>query len=153
MKAKPDYRQFIQIFHSSGSRITEMMKVQAKDVHVDQYCFYRWVLKKKSRKITQVKTTISASVVHLWREQLVLCTSPDDYLFTRGFRPGPKRMDVRPVNIYWSNLVQEPLGVTQGAIHFETYVPHCIEKEVWFGNCCIPCGSQFNGDGGFGLWP
>lgn len=114
LKIKPDYRRFIMIFHASGSRMTEMMKLQMKDVHLDQYCFYRWVLKRKGRVVSQVRTTIPQSVIHLWGEQLAMCQSPDDYLFGRLFKPKHKPISVRAVQAYWKMLVQEPLGVEQG---------------------------------------
>lgn len=114
LKAKPNYRRFIQIFHASGSRITEMLKVQMKDVLLDQQCFYRWILKRKSKTIIQQRTTIPASVMHLWQEQLSMCKSPDDYLFGLKFRPGKKAIGHRSVQTYWSQLAQKPLGIKQG---------------------------------------
>jgi integrase len=114
LQSNPNFRRFIMIFHSSGSRITELMKVQAKDVLLNQNCFYRWILKKKTKKNIQQRTTIPTNAIHLWKEQLSLCSSPDDFLFTIGFRPREKKMGVGPVNRYSKRLVQVPLGIVAG---------------------------------------
>jgi len=114
LKARPDYHRFVKIFHSSGSRIVEMLKVKAIDVFPEQNYFYRIVLKKKSRIIVPVRTTIPASALHLWREQLGMCKNPEDFLFGYKFRPGKKAIGIRSVQTYWRQLVQKPLGVKQG---------------------------------------
>jgi len=130
LMAKPDFRRFILIFHSSGSRLTEMLKVQCKDVHLDQYIFYRWILKKKSKKIQQVRTSIPANIMSLWREQLVMCTSPDDYLFARQFRPGRKPLrDSRIINTSWKRLVQVPLKIDVGPYQLKHEYLTALKKQ------------------------
>ena len=129
LKQKPHYRRFIQMFYASGSRLTEMKKVRAKDVFLDEFFFFRTVLKKKSKKIVPVRTCIPATVIHLWREQLELCSSGEDYLFGRNFRPGKKVIGTRTINTLWKELVQEPFGISAGPYILKSMFLTALKKQ------------------------
>lgn len=77
--------RFIQIFFASGARISEMLKVQTKDVNLDKQEF-KVTIKKGSYSKEELKP-ISNTVLSYWQE-VVAVASPDQYLFSEGLVPG-----------------------------------------------------------------
>lgn len=134
---EPRYHRFIKIFFTSGSRKTEMMKIQGRDVLLDQDVFYRWVMKRKSKEYEQIRTTIPQSAKHLWQELLRECRSPDNYLFGRGFQPGKEAIGVDNINTYWAEFVQKPLGIKQGPYILKSMYLTALKKKYGSGTAAV----------------
>jgi integrase len=117
------------MFYASGSRLTDLRKIQAKDVYLDEFFFFRTVLKKRSKKIVPVRTCIPATVIRLWHEQLKLCSSGEDYLFGRNFLPGKKVIGTRTINTLWKQLVQEPFGISSGPYILKSMYLTALKKQ------------------------
>lgn len=109
-KSNPRFLLFIQIFFSSGSRLTEMMRVKVKDVDfANQYITYL-VLKGKQYEYKQRPMVDIA--VGLWSDA-VYGANPDDYVWGKGLLPGAEPSGKYTVKMKWSRL-REKLGILKG---------------------------------------
>lgn len=100
-----EFWRLLQIFFHSGSRETELMKVQAKHVDLDnQLCKYN-VLKGEDRDVDRPIKTI---VLSLWSELLAACKSPDDFLFSKNLHPGPLKIRPDQITRRWQKYVKWP---------------------------------------------
>jgi site-specific recombinase XerD len=77
--------RFIQIFFASGARVTELLKVQAKDCNLTNQEF-KVIIKKGSYAKEEMKP-IATDVLHYWQEVIQLAT-PDQFLFSDRLIPG-----------------------------------------------------------------
>jgi integrase len=96
--------RMMQIFFHSGSRITEIMRVQVKDIDIDQQrCKY---LVKKGTQRKEVHRAIKDSIIHLWID-LVKNAHPDDYIFSRGLVPGAIKIRPDQISKRWYRLIKK----------------------------------------------
>lgn len=101
--------QFLHIFYHSGAREVEMVRVQRKDVDLDnQRCKY---LVKKGGDWHEVWRPIKDSVLPLWIAQ-VAGASPEDYVFSEGLLPGTTAIKSYQITKRWYRLVKKKLGIT-----------------------------------------
>ena len=77
--------RFIEIFFASGARITELLKLQAKDCDLSKQEFK--VLIKKGSFAKEELKPIASDVLHYWHE-LIQMAAPDQYIFSDGLIPG-----------------------------------------------------------------
>ena len=77
--------RFIEIFFASGARITELLKLQAKDCDLTKQEFK--VLIKKGAFAKEEIKPIAADVLPYWHE-LIQMAAPDQYIFSEGLIPG-----------------------------------------------------------------
>lgn len=101
----------IQIFYHSGSRETELMRVQVK--HVDlkkQECKY---LVKKGVSVREVTRPIKDQVLNLW-EELIQNANPEDFIFSKNLVPGS--LPIRPDQFgrRWNLHVKNKLKIKAG---------------------------------------
>lgn len=106
-KERYEFWRFLQIFFHSGSRETELMKVQGK--HIDlagQRCLYTIM---KGREIREVWRPIKNVILELWQEAMVNC-GPDDYLFSRKLVPGAVHIRPDQITRRWMKYVKGPVN-------------------------------------------
>lgn len=95
--------RFVQIFFHSGSRESELMRLQGKDVNLKKQTFK--CLVKKGREYREMEGVIKNSVLPLWEEILKDC-GPEQYLFSKGLLPGEKPIRPDQVGRRWHNMVK-----------------------------------------------
>jgi integrase len=105
----PSFHRFIHIFYHSGARISEIMKVQGKNVDLAGQRFK--VLVKKRRKWTWVWKTIKDVALPYWMEAVADCRQ-DDFVFSRGLVSGPKPIQTEQIGRRWRLHVKKKLGIT-----------------------------------------
>lgn len=104
----PDYLRYLNIFYHSGARIKEIMKVQGKNVDLTGQRFK--VLIKKRKKWVWVWKTIKDMALPYWKQAMDGC-GPEDYVFSRGLRPGPKPIRPGQVGRRWRLHIKKKLGI------------------------------------------
>lgn len=100
----------VHIFFHSGARETEIMKVQAKHVDLAAQTFTVLSKKGRSKKWIWTKKAIKNTVLPLWKELLGNC-GPEDYIFSRGLKPGPGAIRPDQFTKRWYRI-KKKLGIT-----------------------------------------
>jgi integrase len=100
----PNFHRFLHIFFHSGARITELMKVRAKDVDLKTQRYTCEILKGKKSRIVQ--RTIKDIALPLWTE-VVQNAKPDDYIFSRGLKPGHVQIQPYQVTKRWYRIIKK----------------------------------------------
>lgn len=103
----PEFNRLIHIFFHSGARRKEMVRVQGKHVDLPRQRFK--VLVKKRKKWTWVWKTIKDIVLQYWTEAMDGC-GPEDYVFSKGLKPGPKPIRPEQITRRWLRHVKKALG-------------------------------------------
>lgn len=103
----PEFNRLIHIFFNSGARRKEMVRVQGKHVDIPRQRFK--VLVKKRKKWTWVWKTIKDVVLDQWVQAMDGC-GPEDYVFSKGLRPGPKPIRPEQITRRWLRHVKKALG-------------------------------------------
>lgn len=99
------FYRYGEIFHHSGGRSTELMKLQKKDVDLENQEYK--VLIKKGGQYTIETKVILLDIIDLWKEILSECKSENDYVFSEGFKPGPKSIAARQVSRKWNKYIKK----------------------------------------------
>ncbi len=100
-----DFWRFLHIFFHSGSRITEICRVKLKDVDIEnQRCKY---LVKKGGAWHEVYRPIKDVILPLWVEHIGKAQNPDDFVFSWGLEPGPKKLPASQITKRWLRLVKK----------------------------------------------
>jgi len=107
-KNYPEFYRFVQIFFHSGGRRTELLALKVKDVNLSKG-EYRTVVKKGEHK-RHVIRVIKDVALPFWMEQITGATD-DQYVFSVGLLPGPKKIREEQVTRRWRRLVKDKLGV------------------------------------------
>lgn len=100
--------RFMQIFFHSGAREAELMKIQKKDVNINDGYFIITVNKRGVP--TQEKRPIKNSVLHLWKE-LVFEAEHQDFIFGKGLLPAKVGISERQITRRWKTHVKDKLGI------------------------------------------
>jgi integrase len=106
--ADPDYAIFIMLFYDSGARETEFMKLRKSDIDLRRQTFKREILKGAHMRSADSEApdgVISDAALPYW-EKLYAQAKEGDYLFSRGFRPGPAPIRVDIINKRWRRIVK-----------------------------------------------
>jgi len=103
----PEFNRLIHIFYNSGARRKEMVRVQGKHVDLPRQRFK--VLVKKRKKWTWVWKTIKDVVLEYWVQAMDGC-GPEDYVFSKGLKPGPKPIRPEQITRRWLRHVKKALG-------------------------------------------
>lgn len=104
-----DFWRFLHIFFHSGARESEILALQGKHVTLEKNHFIRLV--KKGKAYEEKDGTIKDIVLPLWIEAMEGC-GPEDYIFSKGLRPGPFPIRYEQINRRWRLWVKGLLGIT-----------------------------------------
>lgn len=105
----PEFWRFTIIFFHSGGRITELLRLQIKDVDLDKQV-YRTLIK-KGNKLNWIERPIKDIALHLWQRS-VFGARPDDYVFSDGLIPGPKMIAYKNIQRRWKMHIKDKLDIT-----------------------------------------
>ncbi|WP_139326095.1 MULTISPECIES: phage integrase family protein [Chryseobacterium] len=101
----PEFYRYANIFHYSGARSTELFRLQAKYVDIENQ-EYKVLIKKRRKFEWETKVIIPAAIPY-WRQILLECNSEDDYVFSKGLRPGPTKINSSQIEKRWRRNVKE----------------------------------------------
>lgn len=99
---------FTQIFYHSGARETELMKVKRKDVDLENQRYKVTIL--KGGLYTEEWKVIKNVAVQFWWIA-ILDSKPNDYIFSEGLLPGPRKIRVEQITRRWREHVKIKLGI------------------------------------------
>lgn len=108
------FRLFLRIFFHSGGRMVEMLSLKGHQVNLQEQYFI--VTIRKGQRKMQVKKTIRNCALRYWKMAMAGC-GPDDFVFSRGLRPGPESITRPQLTRRWEMHVKAPkakggLGIT-----------------------------------------
>ncbi|MBA4154141.1 site-specific integrase [Flavobacterium sp.] len=104
----PDFWRFTIIFFHSGGRITELLRLQIKDVDIKKQV-YRTLIKKGNQS-QWIERPIKDIAVHLWQRSIF--GRKEDYVFSTGLKPGPEIIAYKNIQRRWKMHVKDKLEVT-----------------------------------------
>lgn len=104
----PAFRRYLHIFYHSGARSSEMVRLQGKDVHLEEGYFVKTILKGSQRK--EVHAIIKTIALPYWQEAMHEC-KPDQYVFSRGLLPGNNQILYERITKLWNKHVKKELGI------------------------------------------
>lgn len=101
-----NFWRLLQVFFHSGSRETEIMKVQGKHVDlVNQKCIYTVM---KGKEIREVERPIKDIILPTWQELMQNC-GPEDYLFSKMLESGAVHIRPDQITRRWRKYVKGPV--------------------------------------------
>lgn len=100
-----NFFRYGKIFFYSGGRTAELFRVQKKHVDLENQEYQ--VLIKKGKQYVWEKKIIIPDAVHYWKEILELCTSEEDYLFSKNLCPGTSAIDPKQISRRWNRHVKK----------------------------------------------
>ncbi|WP_407501367.1 tyrosine-type recombinase/integrase [Elizabethkingia anophelis] len=105
----PTFHRYFYIFFLSGARSAELLRVKVKDVDLKRQEYKALV--KKGNQYEEVLKVILPEALPYWKELLSESKSPEDYIFSKGLKPGPG-VDLKPIRTSqitrrWSNHVKK----------------------------------------------
>lgn len=101
--------RLVQVFFHSGARETEILRVMAKDVQLDQQRFK--VTINKGKQSQEVWRTIKTIALPIWQE-LLSESKPEHYLFSKGLIPGDVSITSHQITKRWRIHVKQKLGIS-----------------------------------------
>lgn len=107
-KSYPEFWRFLHIFFHSGARECELLKIKVRDINVARQTFK--VTVNKGRGSKEMQRTIKNIALPLWVE-LIEGAKADDYIFSRGLKPGPDAIHRDQITRRWRMHVKEKLGI------------------------------------------
>lgn len=107
----PDFHRYLNIFYHSGARSTELLRLKGSDVDLEGQRYKTLV--KKGKKYRTVWRTIKDIALRFWVEQMNGCGA-DDYVFSKGLRPGEKSIQPYQIHKRWTRLIKSKEFVIEG---------------------------------------
>lgn len=99
---------FYKYFFHSGSRTTEILKVQGHHVDLKKQKVQYLVL--KGRNPQWVERTIKDCALAHWRKAMSGC-GPNDYVFSKGLKPGKSCIRNEQIARRWKRHIKVKLGI------------------------------------------
>jgi integrase len=106
----PAFHRFLHIFFHSGARITELLRLQVKDVNLESQRYKTLIIKGKRKR--EVERTIKNIALPYWIS-LIQGANENDFVFSRGLVPGPASIQPYQITKRWYRLVKNNEEVRQ----------------------------------------
>jgi integrase len=103
-----EFYRFLNIFFHSGARISELLRIKAKDVDINNQQFKIILL--KGSQYRETFKVIKDLALPYWKELLEL-SKPDDYLFSKELLPGAVSIQPYQIGKRWYRLVKKRLNI------------------------------------------
>jgi site-specific recombinase XerC len=100
--------RFIHIFFHSGSRTTEILRVQGEHVNLKKQKVKFLIL--KGQQYEWVERTIKDIALPLWKHALEGCNGKD-FVFSKGLKPGANMIRAEQISRRWRTHVKKKLGI------------------------------------------
>lgn len=113
----PEFFRYGMIFFHSGSRTSELFRLQAKNVFLKKREFK--LIIEKGNHSKEVLKPILPNVLEYWIEILKLCESKEDYLFTRGLKPSLTATKPYQITKRFKRLVKDKLVFKNGELIYK----------------------------------
>lgn len=104
---KPGFWLYVNLIRHIGTRRTETILLQARDIIIQND--YICISKEKSKVDKKRWLPILDEFRDILIAQLAKCNSPKDYLFSNNFDPGEKHLHPDTATDWWERLVQNDI--------------------------------------------
>lgn len=108
LKQYPAFNRYVQIFFHSGARTSELLLVKALQVDLQKQRYLCTI--EKGKQAREEYRTIKDIALPYWKE-LLSEANPDDYIFSKGLKPGANPIRPDQITKRWTRLVMEPLKI------------------------------------------
>lgn len=114
----PEFFRYGMIFFHSGSRTSELFRLQAKNVFLKKR-EYKLIIEKGIHSKEVIKP-ILPNVMEYWIEIMKLCKSKEDYLFTRGLKPSLIATQPYQITKRFKRLIKDKLVFKNGELIYKS---------------------------------
>jgi integrase len=104
----PEFHRFLHIFFHSGARISELLRLKRSDIDLGNQR-YKLIIQ-KGREYKEVYKTIKNIALPYW-ENLVINCQTEDFIFSKGLKPGSAEIQPYQITKRWYRLVKLKLGI------------------------------------------
>jgi site-specific recombinase XerC len=114
---KTNYYEFYRygmIFFHSGSRSSELFRLQVKNVNLLKQEYKLTI--QKGNHYKEVMKVILPEAVPYWTELLAMSSTPNDYLFTRGLCPSDIPTQPYQITKRWKRLIKDRVVFKNGVL-------------------------------------
>lgn len=101
----PDFFRYAAIFHYSGARSSELMRLKRNEIDLENREFRVLVMKGKKQS-WETKAIIPAALPY-WESLLSECKSENYFIFSRNQKPGPIQVGPRAITLKWKRHVKK----------------------------------------------
>lgn len=133
------YWRYIRIFHRSSCRNTEMHLLRETKVDIARQEFI--VLVKKDKQYVESTRPIPDDILPLWVEVLSEC-QPGDYLFSVGYKPGPRPIDPNNTSKRWRILVKKKMGINKDEYSLKAHNTDTIDAQLDLEHAAAAAGHK-----------
>lgn len=109
-----EFYRYGMIFFHSGSRTTELFRVQKCHVDLNKQEYKTIIMKGNQPK--EVKKPILKNALPFWNELILECKSNDDFLFGKGLKPNLKPIQSYQITKRFKRLVKDKLCFVNGIL-------------------------------------
>lgn len=99
-----EFYRYAMIFFMSGARSTELMNLKIKDVDISNQEYK--VIIKKGQQYIETKKVILKDALPFWKDVLSENSNKENYLFSKGLKPGPVSIDPVQITRRWNRLIK-----------------------------------------------
>lgn len=110
----PTFYRYGMIFFHSGSRTSELFRLQKKDINLEKQEYKITILKGNHYK--EVKKVILPNVLEYWNELISECESDEDFIFSRNLEPGETPIQPYQITKRYKRLVKDRLVFKKGIL-------------------------------------
>lgn len=103
-----NFYRYARIFSYSGSRSSELLRLKAKDVDIENQ-EYQIIIKKGNQQREQTKVILKVAIPY-WKEVLKNA-NPNDYIFSKNLEPGPEPIRSYQITKRWYRLIKKSKNV------------------------------------------
>lgn len=122
------YWVFINLFFHSGTRRREICTLKPKHINLEKQTYRCVVI--KGGKYAEVERPIKDIAVPFWEIALMNCKE-DEFIFSKGFTPGPESMRIDYVTRKWRRVVKDPPSKGGLGINVDLYsLKHLNTDEI-----------------------
>lgn len=112
-EAQPSFYRYMMIFFYSGARSSELFRIKKSDVNLLNQEYK--VTIEKGKQYTETVKVILPEALPYWNE-VIREANANDYLFSKGLKPGPDYIDPVQITRRWNYHVKSKLVIKDNRI-------------------------------------
>ena len=104
-----EFFRYKEIFYYSGSRSSELLRVQRKHINLEAQEFILQI--RKGQTYTWVTKPINDQILKYWKDLCKLSKSSEDFIFSYGLVPGTKENNPAQITKRWNTHVKNTQNI------------------------------------------
>lgn len=124
----PDFYRYMMIFLYSGARTSELLRLQKKNIDLQNREFT--IFLEKGGQYMQCQKVILSPALEFWQEIYKECKSNDDYVFSKGFKPNKNPVKPEVITRFWKKHIKDKLNIEADFYALKHYMLDSLDSET-----------------------